>query len=120
MGVPTVVGEGASRYTTESGDSVKARGAAKYCAAHAPRGSVNVVAMQCRSLGCSKQPSFGREGSGEPAMFCARHRKRRMTDVKNPRCWTFGCVAQPIFGREGDPRATKCVKHAEPDMVELR
>lgn len=93
---------------------------ARYCAAHAPAGAVNVAASRCRHPGCSVQPSFGREGAGEPASYCARHRKRGMTDVKNPRCLARGCVAQPRCGRPGDSRAGYCLRHAAPDMVNVR
>ena len=106
--------------STASGGQEEAWGAAKYCAAHAPQGSVDVVSMRCREPGCTTQPSFGREGSGEPAMFCARHRKKGMTDVKNPRCWMVGCVAQPRFARKGDVRPTSCLKHADPHMLDVR
>lgn len=100
--------------------AVDGPGPARYCAAHAPTGSVNVVAVRCRHSGCSVQPSFGREGAGELAIFCARHRKQGMTDVRNPRCLAGGCVAQPRCGKEGDRRPTFCLRHAEPGMVNVR
>lgn len=100
-------------------DASKA-GPARFCAAHAPEGSANVAVRSCRHPACSVQPSFGWEGGGGAAAFCARHRKRGMTDVRNPRCRATGCVAQPRCGREGDPRPTVCLRHAEPDMVNVR
>lgn len=70
--------------------SEEAPGPARYCAAHAPTGAVNVTANRCKHPGgCSVQPYFGREGGGQPAEFCARHRKKGMTDVRNPRCAYF-------------------------------
>lgn len=91
-----------------------------FCAAHAPKGSTNVTAPRCREPGCDVQPSFGREGAGEPPAFCVRHRKRDMTDVRNPRCRADGCVAQPRCSWEGDSRPTFCLRHADPDMVNVR
>ncbi|CAN0456219.1 unnamed protein product, partial [Laminaria digitata] len=95
-------------------------GPARYCAAHAPKGSINVAASRCRHPRCSVQPTFGRAGGGEPAAYCARHCKKGMVDVKNPRCIARGCMSQPSCGMKGDPRPTFCLRHAAPSMVNVR
>lgn len=93
---------------------------AVYCVSHAPEDSVNVTGSRCLHPGCSVQRTFGLEGAKEGALFCAKHRSRDMSDVRNPRCHVHGCVSQPRYGREGDPRASFCLRHAEPDMVDIR
>ncbi|CAM9446426.1 unnamed protein product [Pylaiella littoralis] len=114
-------GSGSPAAAPATTPTAEAPGPARYCAAHAPTGAVNVAASRCRHPGgCSVQPYFGREGGGQQAEFCARHRKRGMTDVRNPRCGAMGCTAQPCCGKKGDPRPLLCLRHAEPGMINFR
>ncbi|CAN0561201.1 unnamed protein product, partial [Ectocarpus sp. 12 AP-2014] len=43
-----------------------------------------------------------------------------MVNVKAPRCREPGCTRNPVYGHAGDPRATFCLSHKSPLMVDVK
>ena len=90
----------------------------RWCRAHRPAGSVNVVHRRCGFIGCPKvNPAFGYatrtegplqddqrpEGDGAPGesrgQYCKTHRLPGMVDVRSRRCGHEGCtVLKPACG----------------------
>lgn len=94
----------------------KTRG--ELCAAHALVGMVDVVNKKCMQPGgCSKQPSYGKEGD-KRATFCAEHALAGLVNIVSPRCSTEGCLKHAAYGLPGSKNArVSCLSHAGDGMV---
>jgi hypothetical protein len=71
----------------------------RWCRAHRPAGSVNVVHRRCGFIGCPKvNPAFGAPGESR-GQYCKTHRLPGMVDVRSRRCGHEGCtVLNPAGG----------------------
>ncbi|CAM9721608.1 unnamed protein product [Ectocarpus fasciculatus] len=66
----------------------------------------------CKEHGCTKQPSFGKEGS-KKRQFCAQHAKQGMVSLVSRRCGHPGCMKQSSFGKGGSQKREFCSLHAK-------
>lgn len=73
----------------------------------------------CEYLLCSKQASYGVEGSRR-RQFCAQHAEDGMIDVCSKRCIFEGCSKHPTFGVAGSRKREFCSKHAGQGMMDLK
>lgn len=90
-----------------------------FCGQHAKAGMVDINTKRCAEEGCSKQPSFGLEGTRKRE-FCKQHAMDGMVDVKNRKCVHEGCSKLPLFGLEGTRRRDFCGQHAKDGMVDFK
>ncbi|CAN0505808.1 unnamed protein product, partial [Ectocarpus sp. 8 AP-2014] len=65
----------------------------------------------CHFLGCTRQPTFGNEGTRK-GIYCKAHAEESMVDVVNKRCvHSEGCASRPTWGYCADGKSTVCGRH---------
>ena len=81
----------------------------RWCGAHAPPGSRDVVSRRCQHPGCFKKPNFGYEE--KKGLWCRPHAPPDALDVVSRKCEHPGCTKQPHYGLE-QRKARWCSLHA--------
>ena len=80
---------------------------------------VGLGSKRCLHHGCTKQPSFGVDGS-KRVEFCFEHKRDGMVDLRSKRCLQTGCTKQPSCGADGSKRVEFCFEHKRDGMVDLK
>ncbi len=78
-----------------------------------------IMPSTCSYDSCTKQPSFGVDGSNK-SEFCCEHKRDGMVDLKTKRCLHHGCSTQPSFGVDGSKKKEFCSEHKRDGMVDLK
>ncbi|CAM9615336.1 unnamed protein product [Laminaria digitata] len=79
---------------------------------------VNVVKRRCAHDSCTKQPTFGLEGS-RTATYCRQHAEEGMVPVFYKRCSHDSCIKRPTYNVQGSQTAAYCRQHADDGMVNV-
>ena len=80
---------------------------------------VNVSSKRCLHHGCSKQPSFGLDGSYKRE-FCCEHKRDGMINIASKRCLHHACSRVPSYGVDGSSKREFCSEHKRDGMVDLK
>ena len=73
---------------------------------------VDEASKRCGHQGCTKQPSYGVEGT-KKAELCSQHAAEGMVNVKRGRWGHKGCNKWPSFGVAGTKKAELCARAPE-------
>lgn len=99
---------------------------ARWCKAHAPPRSVNVVeTRRCMHPGCEKIPCFGKPAAkGQSAghkLWCAVHAQPGDVNLAVKMCAAAGCMITASFGEPGSgwAGAAWCKAHSRPGDVNV-
>jgi hypothetical protein len=73
---------------------------------------------RCQQSDCTKQPSFGPQGT-QIAQLCTEHKPEEYVTVISKRCQHSGCNKRPNFGLPGTQIAQFCAEHKPEEYVNV-